>query len=946
MGPSWIYKLAVFLWLNDPAFAFQSYDENSNSNKIQEKDYENRNYFLIELKNNDYISSISKLHPEWNYEYEIPDLNSFHVFSLPKNNSDIDWLNKLEFIDDILENPQDHNIFKREQLDFIDNLYNNEVRGIHSLHKRKLEKRIPVPFYSEYGIDSIFKRKEDSTVAALNAVAEEFGINDPIFKQQWHIVNTGFPGYDVNVIPVWRMNITGNGIVTALIDDGLDYESADLKDNYSPEGSWDFNDNRPNPMPMLSNDYHGTRCAAEIAAVKGNEYCGVGVAYNSKVSGIRVLSAEITSEQEAAAMYYGLDVNDIYSCSWGPPDNGRSMDAPDKLVKSGMMKGILDGRNGKGALYVFASGNGGMRGDTCNFDGYTNSIYSLTVTAIDYKGLHPGYAEACTAVLVSTYSSGSGEHIHTTDINNQCSDSHGGTSAAAPLAAGIYALVLEANPEMTWRDVQYLTVLSAGEIDPSDASWQESAIEGRKYSPKYGWGTTDAEKMVKKALNWKLLKPQAWYYTKIKSPSLKIENKIGEVQNTYLVTPEILKKANFETVEQITITVSIDSGIRGAVEIDLVSPNGIVSKLALKRSHDQDKLGFRRWTFSTVAHWGEKAEGEWTLKVRNVNEGNTINFKKWQMKFFGECIDPSLAKRFDMNEDYSTINDPDSEENESNETIATADAQTDIVTTTDISIPTTTEDPTTETPITTDVQTDTNTETNNPTKTDDSYKNVESDVATITSQESMLVTTSITPINSEGEGTGDGEGESEGKGAYSSKDQSNHYIGYFSALIIAGFVIMLYIIKNRRAPGRARRREDFEFDIIRPEDDESSRFEFDDDDEDDYNISSDDDATRSNTNSNINNSIFDDDATSLDLSDAKFAAKDMRLEDTSSEFDLGNSELAGYEKTDSIIKDAKEKENDEAKLLNSKKQTAINKKGRDGERSNLLTSDSTSDDDH
>ena len=70
----------------------------------------------------------------------------------------------------------------------------------------------------------------------------------------------------------------------------------------------------------------------------------------------------------------------------------------------------------KGSNLCFASGNGGRFGDSCNFDGYTNSIYSITVGAIDYKGLHPQYSEACSAVMVVTYSSGSGEHIHTTDI--------------------------------------------------------------------------------------------------------------------------------------------------------------------------------------------------------------------------------------------------------------------------------------------------------------------------------------------------------------------------------------------------------------------------------------------------------------------------------------------------------------------------------------------------
>ena len=112
------------------------------------------------------------------------------------------------------------------------------------------------------------------------------------------------------------------------------------------------------PKPRLFDDYHGTRCAGEIGAVK-NDVCGVGVAYDSQISGIRILSGTISAEEEASAMMYGLDVNDIYSCSWGPTDDGKTLSQPDAIVKKAMIKGIQTGRKDKGAVYVFASGNGG-----------------------------------------------------------------------------------------------------------------------------------------------------------------------------------------------------------------------------------------------------------------------------------------------------------------------------------------------------------------------------------------------------------------------------------------------------------------------------------------------------------------------------------------------------------------------------------------------------------
>ena len=87
------------------------------------------------------------------------------------------------------------------------------------------------------------------------------------------------------------------------------------------------------------------------------------------------------------------------------------MEAPGALIVKAMMNGVQNGRGGKGSVYVFASGNGGSHDDQCNFDGYTNSLMSITVGALDRKGLHPYYSEACAANMIVTYSSGSGDNI-------------------------------------------------------------------------------------------------------------------------------------------------------------------------------------------------------------------------------------------------------------------------------------------------------------------------------------------------------------------------------------------------------------------------------------------------------------------------------------------------------------------------------------------------------
>jgi len=177
-----------------------------------------------------------------------------------------------------------------------------------------------------------------------------------------------------------------------------------------PELSHDFNAHVALPRPTGARDHHGTRCAGQVAA-RRNEKCGIGIAFESKIAGVRILGGPITTVDEASALNFGFQNVSIYSCSWGPRDDGKTMDAPKYVVRKAVVNGINQGRGGKGSIFVFASGNGGRHGDQCNFDGYTNSIYSVTVGAVDHKGLHPTYSEPCAANMVVAYSSGNGKHI-------------------------------------------------------------------------------------------------------------------------------------------------------------------------------------------------------------------------------------------------------------------------------------------------------------------------------------------------------------------------------------------------------------------------------------------------------------------------------------------------------------------------------------------------------
>ncbi|SMQ51273.1 unnamed protein product [Zymoseptoria tritici ST99CH_1A5] len=470
-------------------------------------------------------------------------------------------------------------------------------------------------------------------------IAANLSIADPIYQDQWHLHNHRELGHDINVTGVWQSGITGKGSRVCIVDDGLDMDSLDLKDNYFAKGSWDYNDPGPDPKPRLSDDHHGTRCAGEIAAAR-NDICGVGVAYDAKVSGVRILSKAISDVDEAEALNYGYQENHIYSCSWGPPDNGMAMEGPSVLIRRAMIKGIQQGRGGLGSVFVFALGNGAANDDNCNFDGYTNSIYSVSVGGIDRKGKHPYYSEKCSAQLVVTYSSGSGDAIHTTDVGeNSCYVNHGGTSAAGPLVAGIFALMLEANPKLNWRDFQYLTAMTAVKID-QDAEYQMNKALGKEFSHAFGYGKADAWALVEAAKTWKSVKPQAWYF----SPWLHVKHGIPQgnqgLASSFEVTPDMLKTANLERLEHVTVTMNVEHTRRGDLSVELRSPTGMVSHIATHRRNDNARAGYVDWTFMSVAHWGESGIGKWTVIVKdtNVNEHNG-SFIDWKLRLWGESID-------------------------------------------------------------------------------------------------------------------------------------------------------------------------------------------------------------------------------------------------------------------------------------------------------------------
>ena len=471
--------------------------------------------------------------------------------------------------------------------------------------------------------------------------------NDPLFPQQWHLNNTGqgggTPNVDANVIGAWDVldsqnrPINGLGVTIAIVDDGLQFAHPDIAPAYQASSSFDFNGNDSNPTPSTG-DGHGTS-AGGVAGARGNNSIGVsGVAYGAGLSGIRLIAGPANDQQEANALTYQLQSNHIYSNSWGPADTGSIKEAPGPLLLAALQNGVTTGRAGKGNIYVWAGGNGRGSLDNSNYDGYANSRYVIAVAAHrnDSNGVFSGYSEPGANLLVTAPSDGGTLGVVTTDLmgtdgyngltDQNYTNDFGGTSSATPLVSGVIALMLQANPNLTWRDVQHILVRSAEKNDPTNTDWTTNGA-GRSVNHNYGFGAVDALSAVNLAKNWVNVGSE----TSFTSGTQTVNAAIPDNSSTGISrTVNVSQNLKVETVE---VVFDAAHTYRGDLVVTLTSPSGTISRLA--EVHNDSNDNYSSWVFTTKRAWDESSLGNWTLKVADQVAQDVGTWGSWKLNIFG-----------------------------------------------------------------------------------------------------------------------------------------------------------------------------------------------------------------------------------------------------------------------------------------------------------------------
>ncbi len=450
--------------------------------------------------------------------------------------------------------------------------------------------------------------------------------NDPLFVNQWHLRNTSIPDADVNAEAAWAMGYTGLGITIGVTEGGFQTTHPDLAGHFSVDAS----------QSGGSATGHATSVAGVFGAIGNNAIGVTGLAYDCLISSQLIGSAS----QTAAAFTYRNDLNDVKNNSWGPFDTGQLWDEFASSIELDALRDSAQlGRGGLGTITCWAAGNGGGP-DRVDYDPFTSSRFTFAIGAVGDLDREASYNEMGSSMLAVTHSSGNNRSITTTTAGSNYTSFFGGTSSASPLGAGAVALALQANPLLTWRDVQALIVETARMNDPLDTSWTTNAA-GHAVSYKFGFGAIDAGALVAAAEGWVNLPPE----TSATSGTVGVDTAVPDNDPAGVVfTADIAENI---TIESVVLNINLTTTYVGDLRIIMTSPEGTESVFMVPHADPSDDIsGF---DFMSLRSWGESSAGTWTVRIADEKAGDPATWQDFSITVYGTergCNAADIAEPF------------------------------------------------------------------------------------------------------------------------------------------------------------------------------------------------------------------------------------------------------------------------------------------------------------
>ena len=528
--------------------------------------------------------------------------------------------------------------------------------------------------------------------------------SDPLSYKAWHLNYEDYNShhsdlspytFDINVRSVYQKGITGKGVVVAVSDSGVELTHEDLEENHKPGISKNFLADPPytgeavvDPSDPSS---HGTAVTGIIAATALNSKGAYGVAFDAQFGGFNFLDSEQNLAQELEQMKGPFH---IFNYSYGDATlfnyNEIASNASSKAAIISQMKETTE----NGAVYVKASGNEridffdflpplfifGYYGNN-NFSEIHSYPYFIVVGAIERSGSYSEYSTPGSNLWVVAPGSDIfsidfmgchwGDNTTLSESDPLCSyRAFRGTSAAAPIVSGVIALLYEANPELTWRDIKHILASTAhhesllppprdhpggSDFELTDHDYEQGWVTnaaGFTFSNQYGFGLVDAARAVEMAESYDVElgtfeetvdDTGAWRYgSEVLNLSIPDEDAQG-------VSSELCVDQNL-VIEKVQIRLTLTHPFVSDLGVELTSPSGTKSIILNINSGVEigGITGFNDFLFGTNAFYGETSYGDtateetscgvWTLKVIDGGVADEGTLKGWKINIQGRQV--------------------------------------------------------------------------------------------------------------------------------------------------------------------------------------------------------------------------------------------------------------------------------------------------------------------
>ncbi|WP_421659260.1 S8 family serine peptidase [Leptothermofonsia sp. ETS-13] len=503
---------------------------------------------------------------------------------------------------------------------------------------------------------------------------------DPLYPKQWHLNHNGglnlTAGSHVFAEQAWDITRGIRSVVVAIMDDSVDLRHPEFQGVGKIVAPRDLKQNDFLPLPEEVEDNHGTSCAG-VAVAEENGVGTVGIAPGCALMPIRTtgyLDDEAIEELFDWAISRGASV---ISCSWGPA----AVYFPLSLrQRAALTRAAIEGRNGKGCVIVFAAGNANrptngivnergwpnnvLSGPTAWLNGFTVHPDVITVSACTSLSKKAAYSNWGTEVSVCAPSNNAppgiglqetgfiytppevrgsfpGLGIVTADRSgtpgydpSSYTTDFGGTSSACPLVAGVAALVLSVNPDLTAFEVKQILQQTADKITDTDADpqfgFRKGTYEAGGRCDWFGYGKVNAFKAVQAAVQQQkqAIVAASRYVQQQNTTSAAIPD-----NNANGVT-SLIRFSEPRLVRDVQVRVEIEHSFLGDLEIALTAPSGntvLLQGRTLGRRSNLQTIYTLQTTPLLRRFLNQPAQGSWELQIVDLAAGDTGMLKSWQL---------------------------------------------------------------------------------------------------------------------------------------------------------------------------------------------------------------------------------------------------------------------------------------------------------------------------